>query len=188
MILLRRDCLVFETSEGNVPLPAEEVTMEIIGDAIEILDEETIKQAAEAVLFYFKEELGQTTVSITEFTAQLERALNALGLTVQSAKSNPSPTAGAPRVVESNLLCYAPDAGPAMELTFFPSLRMAVHELLAQSPDVIRFRGLRPCVKQMLKARRWTHGCQGLNDQIVEYLRSCFDGARRGSRCALVVS
>ena len=71
MILLRRDCLVFETSEGNLPLPAEEVTMEIIGDAIEILDEETIRQAAEAVLFYFKEELGQTTVSIAEFTAQL---------------------------------------------------------------------------------------------------------------------
>ena len=188
MILLRRDCLVFETSEGNLPLPAEEVTMEIIGDAIEILDEETIRQAAEAVLFYFKEELGQTTVSIAEFTAQLERALNALGLTVQSAKTTTNPMSPNPRVVESNLLCYAPDAGPAMELTFFPNLRMAVQELLDQSPDIVRFRGLRPCVKQILKARRWSHGCQGLNDQIVEYLRGCFDGARRGSACALVVS
>lgn len=188
MILLRHDCLVFETSEGNLPLPAEEVTMEIIGDAIEILDEETIKQAAEAVLFYFKEELGQTTVSIAEFTAQLERALNALGLTVQSAKAFPTPTVANPRIVESNLLCYAPDAGPAMELTFFPNLRTAVHELLAKSPDIIRFRGLRPCVKQILKARRWTQRCQGLNDQIVEYLRGSFDSARRGARCALVVS
>src|SRR6058998_3176713 len=93
MILLRRDCLVFETSEGNFPLPAEEVTMEIIGDAIEILDEETIKHAAEAVLHYFREELGQTTVSIAEFTSQLEKALNALGLTVQSAKCTTKPAA-----------------------------------------------------------------------------------------------
>ena len=188
MILLRRDCLVFETSEGNFPLPADEVTMEIIGDAIEILDEETIKHAAEAVLHYFKEELGQTSVSIAEFTAQLEKALNALGLTVQSTKCTTKPAAPSLRIVESNLLCYAPDASPTMELTFFPSLRIAVQELLDQSPDIIRFRGLRPCVKQMLRAQRWSPSCQGLNDQIVEYLRTSFDSARRGSRCALVVS
>ena len=59
MILLRHDCLVFKSPGGEAfPYSAEEVTLEIIGDAIDLLDEQTIKQASEAVLHYFKTELG----------------------------------------------------------------------------------------------------------------------------------
>src|SRR5262249_15442564 len=96
MILLRRDCLVFKTAEGDFPLAAEQVTMDVIGDAIELLDEETIKHASEAVLHYFKVELGKTTVTVGEFTKMLERALNALGFTVLPAQL-PIVSAPAPR-------------------------------------------------------------------------------------------
>jgi hypothetical protein len=191
MILLRHDCLVFKTTEGDFPFAAEEVMMEVIGDALQFLDEETIKHAAEAVLHYFKCELGKTTVTIGEFTIALERALRALGLNVQSASSQPAASnflPSNPRIVESDLSQLAPEADLAMELMFFSKLRKALQELLDQSPDVVRFRGLRPCVKQMLKARRWTNGCKCLNDQIVEYLRTCFGCDRRAAACALVVS
>jgi len=60
MILLRHDCLVFKTSDGDsIPCSAEQVTLEIIGDAIAQLDEQTVKQASAAVLHYFKAELGK---------------------------------------------------------------------------------------------------------------------------------
>jgi len=191
MILLRHDCLVFKTSDGDFPFAAEQVTMEVIGDAIQFLDEETIKDASEAVLHYFKCELGKSTVTIGEFTIALERALRALGLTVQSSSSKPASSnfmPSNPRIVESDLSCLAPETDLTMELMFFSKLRTSLQELLVQGPDVVRFRGLRPCVKRMLKVRRWTNDCKCLNDQIVDYLRTCFGSERRTAACALVVS
>ena len=60
MILLRHDCLVFKTSDGDFPFAAEQVTIEIMGEAVQLLDEEVIKNASEAVLHYFKAELGKS--------------------------------------------------------------------------------------------------------------------------------
>ena len=61
MILLRHDCLVFKTMDGEcIPCSSEEVTLEIIGDAIGLLDENVIKEASAGVLHYFKSELGNS--------------------------------------------------------------------------------------------------------------------------------
>ncbi len=189
MILLRHDCLVFKTMDGEcIPCSSEEVTLEIIGDAIGLLDENVIKEASAGVLHYFKEEIGKTTVTIAEFAGALERALRALGLNVQSSAGEAVPaTTPSWRIARSNLSELAGDSELPMELLFFSRLRGALQEAMRQSPDIVHFRGLRHCVKQLLGVRRWTHGCQSLNDQIVEYLRTCFDNERREADCALVV-
>jgi hypothetical protein len=187
MILLRHDCLVFKTSDGeSFPCSTKEVTVEILGDAIGLLDEEIIKQASEGVLHYFKAELGKTTVTIAEFSTALEQALKALGLHVQNGAETPS-LSPAPRVVRSDLINVAMDAGQGLELFFFPQLRTVLEDVLKQSPDIACFRGLRGCVKQLLHAKRWSPGCQQLNDQIVDFLRSCFDIQKSASSCALLV-
>lgn len=188
MILLRHDCLVFKTMDGEcIPCSSEEVTLEIIGDAIGLLDENVIKEASAGVLHYFKEELGRTTVTVAEFAGALERALRALGLNVQNSSAEPASASPCWRIARSNLFDLAGDSEQPMELLFFSRLRNALQEALRQSPDIVHFGGLRSCVKQLLRARRWTHGCQSLNDQIVEYLRTCFDNERREADCALVV-
>ena len=188
MILLRHDCLVFKTSDGqSVPCSTEQVTIEILGDAIELLDEEVIKQASQGVLHYFKTELGKTTVTISEFSSALEHALRALGLHVKSGEAVDVKPEATPRVVRSDLMHLAGAAEPAFELLFFPRLRSAMQEVLEQSPDIVHFRGLRRCVKQILKAKRWSPGCQQLNDQIVDFLRSCFDSQRSSAGSALLV-
>jgi len=161
--------------------------VEILGDAIGLLDEEIIKQASEGVLHYFKSELGKTSVTIAEFSAALEHALRALGLHVASADDKESKAAAELRVVRSDLSHLAGAAEQGFELMFFGRLRSALAEVLEQSPDVVHFRGLRPCVKQLLQAKRWTPGCQSLNDQIVDFLRGCFDTQRRSADCALLV-
>jgi hypothetical protein len=51
----------------------------------------------------------------------------------------------------------------------------------------VRFRGLRGCVKQLAGARRWSHRCERLQDQIVEYLRGCLTAEPEQNECALVV-
>jgi hypothetical protein len=196
MILLRPDCLVFKTSSGeNIPCSAHAVTVELIGESAALLDKEVIEHAAESVLHYFRVEKGQNTVSVAEFSDALERALRGLGLDVKAAhagagspaEQTAASAAPAPRVIETDLQELAGESDLAYELAFFPRLRETIQRGLDGSPLVLRFRGLRPCVKQLVGAKRWGAGCQSLNDQIVEYLRHCLDVEKTGSNCALVV-
>lgn len=195
MILLRPDCLVFRTTDGeDVPCSAYEVTVELMGSNTKWLDADVVGHAAEAVLHYFKSEKGQTTVSVAEFSEALERVLRGLGLDVKAAgKDTPSSTSNEsapmspPRVVEADLRALAGESDLGCELVFFPRLRDAVRRELDGSPTVLRFSGLRDCVKQLTGAKRWNTDCQSLNDQIVEYLRTSLRTEQSGSNCAMVV-
>ena len=197
MILLRPDCLVFKTAAGDsIPCSAHDVTVELMGEATELLDKEMILHAAEAVLHYFKAEKGQTTVSVAEFSEALERVLRGLGLDVKASEGEEKPltvTAAEivqsvrPRVVEADLQSLAGDTEGGGELIFFPRLREAVRRELDGAPLVFRFHGLRGCVKRLTGAKRWNPDCQSLNDQIVDYLRTCLTSESAGTDCAQVV-
>ncbi|HZO85992.1 MAG TPA: hypothetical protein VFC26_12310 [Verrucomicrobiae bacterium] len=183
MILLRPDCLVFKTSSGeNVPCSAQQVTLELLGDAVNQLDEAMVQNAAHAVLHYFRTELDRTVVTIGEFAETLAKVLRDLGLEVQTAAD-----AGGRRVVDSDLRPLAIGNDGVCELVFFQMLRAELRNHLEAAPQIVRFNGLRCCVKQMVGARRWSHRCQQLSDQIVEYLRDCFGREATGQGCALVV-
>jgi len=166
-----------------VPCAAEVVTVEVLGEVASQLDSEIIRHAACAVLHYFKNELGRTTVSVGEFTLALERVLQGLGVNVQVK----SPEPPAMRIAESDLRRLACESGKGFELAFFPRLRAEIHRQLQESPRLLRFRGLRGCVKQITGARRWTTQCQRLNDQIVDYLRQCLGNQSAPAPCALLV-
>jgi hypothetical protein len=206
MILLRPDCLVFKTAGGeSIPCSAHDVTVELMGDSAELVDKEMILHAAEAVLHYFKTEKGQHTVSVAEFSEALERVLRGLGLDVKSAEDDENPSAGLtletttvteadepvasvrPRVVEEDLNRLASESDGSCELVFFPRLRDAIRRELDGEPLVLRFRGLRGCVKRLTGCKRWGPHCQSLNDQIVEFLRTCLTVENAGADCALVV-
>jgi hypothetical protein len=144
------------------------VSIELIGGAaVDCVDKQLIQNAAIAVLHYFREELGRTSVTMAEFSEALEQSLSNLGFKIKPAQSDPS------RVAEADLLRLAFQSGKGCELFFFGCLREEVRRKLDLSPEVLCFRGLRVCVKQLTGAKRWSRRCQSLNDQIV---------------CALVVS
>jgi len=183
MILLRPDCLVFKTSSGeNIPCSAQQVTLELLGDAVSHIDQLTVQNAAQAVLHYFRTELERTVVTIGEFAETLAKVLRSLGLDVFSPGGEPMR-----QVVDSDLRPLAIGGEGVCELVFFQMLRAELRNHLEAAPQVVRFNGLRCCVKQMIGARRWTQRCQQLNDQIVHYLRDCFTAEAAGSGCALVV-
>ena len=180
MILLRPDCLVFDRPGAeSYPSPAEAIAIEVVGDTTSV-DPEIVRQAAAAVLHYFKQEEGRTTVSVSEFSVALKKALSGLGLKVEFEE----PVADDP---ETDLQQLAGDSGEAVEILFFPRLRGELRRKLKHSPSLVRFRGLRGCVRQLLQAKRWTSRCQTLNDQIVDYLRTCLDAEAAAHSCALVV-
>jgi hypothetical protein len=187
VIQLHSDCLVFETAQGEaIPCSAEMVTVELIGEAVASLDRELVRNAAAAVLHYFKNELGKNYVTVGEFTLALERVLRGFGLSVKSSnlQDNEAVTA---KVAESDLRQLACESGKGFELLFFPRLRDEVRVQLTQSPRLLRFTGLRSCVKQLTGAQRWTIRCQKLSDQIVEFLRLCLTDQHGKDDCALVV-
>lgn len=185
MMQLNPDYLIFKTTNGEkIPCSVELVAIELMGDAISFVDSELIHNASAAVLHYFKHELGQTSVSVGEFSLALERVLRGFGLNIKTEPEEKPPQV---RVAESDLREVAASAGESFELSFFPHLRDEMRRKLDEEPHVVRFNGLRDCVKQIVGAQRWSQRCEFLNDQIVEYLRTCLTTESKKETCALVV-
>ncbi|MDX1950900.1 MAG: hypothetical protein SFY81_01880 [Verrucomicrobiota bacterium] len=155
-----------------------------MGDAAQFIDPHLVREAAAAVVHYFKTELKRDSVSVQEFAQALEKVLNHLGFEVISTEDNPGQEQ---RIARSDLRTLATSCDKAFELLFFPRLRAEVKLQLSQSPRIVRFEGLRSCVKQLIGAQRWNDRCQTLNDQIVEYLRECFTAEATTQECGLLV-
>ena len=188
MIQLRPDCLIFQTSDGEqIPCSAEWITLELMGEGATWVDPMVVHNASAAVLHYFKHELSRDFVSVGEFAVALEKVLRSFGLSVYADHESHNPAVDDMCVIESDLREMAAAAGKGFELFFFPNLREELKTKMEQSPHVLRFHGLRGCVKQLTGAERWTRGCQHLNDQIVDFLRSCWQTERTSQSCALVV-
>lgn len=182
MIALATDCLVFQMATGeSVPFSADGISDELMGKQESIYDPDLVGHAANAVFHYFKHELGYQTVTVGEFAAALEKVLDGLKLggrgTVERAKL----------VRESDMCAMARECGVGGELAFFPRLREELKAHLQAECRVIRFCGLRNCVKQISGARRWSVKCQLLQEQIVGYLRKCLSTLGKGKEVALVV-
>jgi len=184
MIALASDCLLFELGSGeSVPCSADLVSVELEGGAAELFDAEFIRHATSAVFHYFKHELRRQTVSVGEFAGALEKVLCGFAATVQA----PAATHVRQRVLESDLHRLARESGEGGELLFFAQLRAEFQQHLKQGPRVLRYRGLRGCVKQLIGARRWGVRCGDLESEIVAYLRQCLSAESAPRELAMVV-
>ena len=184
MIALCSDCLVFQLENGeSIPCSAEMISVEIAGSAEGMLDAEMLQHAAASVFHYFKSEIKRESVTVREFSLALEKALEHLGFTIKSCKHAPVVSG----VAEADLRVLAREAGTSLELLFFPRLRDELRTQLQTSPKILRFRGLRGCVKQLAGAQRWSGRCEKMQEQIVEYLRQCLTVEVKLAECALVV-
>ena len=184
MIALHNNCLVFQLLNGeSVPCSADMISVEIVGEAGSLLEPETLRHAAASVFHYFKTELAREAVTVGEFSLALEKALRHLGYMIHA--QDPGGLPG--KISDTDLVRLAGESGDSLELFFFPRLRAELRIQLRQSPRVVRFRGLRDCVKQIAGARRWSGRCEILEDQILSFLRECFTAEIAPSDCALVV-
>ncbi len=184
MIALRNNCLLFQLANGeSIPCSAEMISIEIIGEVHNAFDPEMLRHAAASVFHYFKVELKRDLVTVGEFSCALEKVLAHLGYTCHADH----PASQLVEINETDLIQLVREAGDGRELSFFPRLRDELRVQLRQSPRIVRFRGLRTCVKQLAGARRWSHRCEHLQDQIVGYLRQCLTADTEQNKCALLV-
>lgn len=184
MIALASDCLWFQTVGGEgVPLSADMISVELTGGRAGLFDAEFMRQAANAVFYYFRHDLGRQTVTLGEFAGALEKVLRGF----KPGRWPSAPGDAGPGVVEADLCRLARESGEGRELMFFPRLRETLRQNLQRAPRVLRFHGLRRCVLQLAGARRWSARCRSLEEQIVTYLRSCLGAEAGRAEFALVV-
>jgi len=156
MISLASDYLLFQLASGeSVPFSADMISVEVMGEATDVFEPEFVKHAAASVFHYFRHELGRETISVAEFAGALETVLRGLGCTIHSGE-DVLPTG---KTTDGDLRLLARESGEGCELVFFPRLRDALRTQLRHSPQLIRFRGLRGCVKHLAGARRWSPRC-----------------------------
>ena len=188
MIQLHTDCLVFETSDGEaIPCSAQDVTVELLGDAAHELEPHMVTEAAEAVLYHFKVDLGRASVSVGEFTMALEIILRGFGFKVMAATDEEDEAIDSPDAAETNLHDLAHQAGEGLEMVFFCTLRDQIHADLHGKPQVLRVKGLRDAVKKLTGAKQWSPRCQKLNDQIVDYLRHIVAEHQQKAKLTLMI-
>jgi len=184
VIALASNCLLFELANGeSVPFMAENISVDVTGTTDGVFDADFVRHAANAVFHYFRYELGKKIVSVAEFAGALEKVLvkfaACAAATAQSLPKLP--------ILESDLHLLAQEPGQDSELFFFARLREELRRQLGRAQGVVRFRGLRLCVKRLTGARRWSLRCRKLEEQIVEYLRECLNAEPREAELALVV-
>lgn len=187
MIQLHSDCLVFEVTGGDkIPCSVEKLTIEVLAESAANLDPEVIRQAAAAVLHYFKDDLARDSVTVDEFTAALEHVLRGLGYEVHGSSTHPLPLPG--RVVQADLADLAVRLGDGLELEFYPRLRTELRQLLSGAPQLVRFHGLRPCAKKLAGVKHWCPKSTQVSDEIVRFLRDCWSAEHPRSDCSLMVN
>lgn len=185
MIWLADKFLFFQMPSGeSVPFSAEMISVELADGSPDAFSQDFLEHAAASVFHYFKHDLGRKTVSVAEFAAAFESVLNGLGLK-PGGGTRPAPTRDDSANKDLQLLLS--HAGAAGELAFFPRLRTAVLAQFQLTPRLVRFRGLRGCVKRLLGAERWSPRCDRLRDQILEFLQHTLSKETAGSNCALLV-
>jgi hypothetical protein len=183
MIALAADCILLRRDNGEAePIDYGAISIEVVTEGESPFDEDFVKEASAAVLHYFKNEKGRESVTLGEFAEALEKVLKGFSHEQQLAALD----CGS-RIIEADLQTLAASDNEAFELAFFPRLRDELRSQLRQSPQLLRFRGLRSCVLRLTGARRWTDRCRSLQDQIVGFLRECLAAEPETASCALVV-
>lgn len=184
MIWLGSEYLMFQMPSGeSVAFSSDAIAVEIVDETEGELDANMVRQAANAVYHYFKHELGRQTVTVGEFARAMEKALDGFEISIVSTKHA---RANQP-VAQADLCQIAQDSGRTFELTFFPRLRDELRTQLLSAPRVVRFTGLRACVKTLTGAKRWSTRCTAMEEQIIGYVRQCLNADAAQAGCMLVV-
>ena len=121
MIQLQSNYLVFRMSTGELlPCSAEAVTAELLGDTLNLIEPHTIQEALKAVVYYFREEHEETSVSVDQFSSALGKVLQGFGFDVVFDED---PQINL-RVEETDMARLAREtSGQQYELFFFQRLR-----------------------------------------------------------------
>lgn len=194
MIALRDDFLLVAQEGGHyIPCSVEHLTFELAGSAANQVDPEWMKQAAAGVLHYFKDELGQSHVTVAEFTTALSKVFQGLGMTAEVTTiappvAEPEGALAPPQVIwRGDLEAIAVESGELGELAFQKALLSQLTMALESSSQTVEFSGLRGCVKMITGRKHWCPECRKWSAWIVDLLRAWMSEKAGHRHVSLVV-
>ena len=194
MIALRDDFLLVAQEGGHyIPCSVEHLTFELAGRAANQVDPEWMKQAAAGVLHYFKDELGQSHVTVAEFTTALSKVFQGLGMTAEVTTiappvAEPEGATAPPQVIwRGDLEAIAVESGELGELAFQKALLSQLTMALESSSQTVEFSGLRGCVKMITGRKHWCPECRKWSAWIVDLLRAWMSEKAGHRHVSLVV-
>ena len=194
MIALRDDFLLVAQEGGHyIPCSVEHLTFELAGSAANQVDPEWMKQAAAGVLHYFKDELGQSHVTVAEFTTALSKVFQGLGMTAEVTTiappvAEPEGATAPPQVIwRGDLEAIAVESGELGELAFQKALLSQLTMALESSSQTVEFSGLRGCVKMITGRKHWCPECRKWSAWIVDLLRAWMSEKAGHRHVSLVV-
>ena len=194
MIALRDDFLLVAQEGGHyIPCSVEHLTFELAGSAANQVDPEWMKQAAAGVLHYFKDELGQSHVTVAEFTTALSKVFQGLGMTAEVTTiappvAEPEGATAPPQVIwRGDLEAIAVESGELGELAFQKALLSQLTMALESSSQTVEVSGLRGCVKMITGRKHWCPECRKWSAWIVDMLRSWMSEKAGHRHVSLVV-
>ncbi len=185
MIALHSDCLLFQLHNGeSVPCSADMICVEIVGESRRPARTRNAPARRRQRVSLFQNRTRPRSRDRRRIFPRARKGPAPSGLHAFTP-NDPGGLAG--EVSNTDLARLLSETGDSLELFFFPRLRDELRVQLRQSPRVVRFRGLRGCVKKLAGARRWSSRCERLEDQIISFLRECLNAETAPPGCALVV-
>lgn len=139
-----------------------------------------LEEVAHALIHYLRVDLHRDTIAADDFFEALSTLVIVVG-------DHPAQKSEEP-IQSANLYHMAQEPGCAFELAFFRAVQRATREFKAQRTRLIRFVGLRPCVKLLLGAKNWGKSCQRLSDEIVDFIRRQMIHGTNSTAIAFAVS
>ena len=120
----------------------------------------------ESVSSYLENEFDENVVT----SVRLEKAVRSV-LQVIGYADVATCFRSAPPPARLSLAEVAREAGNGYELIFFELLRAKLREMLSVPVEKVQFVELRGCVKILRSAKYWGRDCNGLSQEIVEFIR-----------------
>ncbi len=120
---------------------------------------------ARAVIEYLRERFPSATITIDQLYDKIERVLKFMGWKDIAAELEAKPPPLRISLVE------IADLADRYELEFFRLLKRRLGDLSITGSQQIQVYGLRPAVKRLRAAKRWSSHCDTLRSEIVHFVR-----------------
>ncbi|MBL9155091.1 MAG: hypothetical protein JNK37_21595 [Verrucomicrobiales bacterium] len=167
MIALPADMPLIRISRENLALCEPQWLRDMLKAAAKAADvpDWLADDVCKGIESYLKNHYPGTVIDLPDLFVRIKRTLGQLGLGDFAAQVNEA----APPV-RISLPDLARRAGPGFELLFFELLKNRFREAADGGARRLICYGLRPCVKQLATATKWTVRCGRLETEIMAFL------------------
>jgi hypothetical protein len=141
------------------------------------------EHVTQTVQAYLRHDFDPPTISPEQLRTAVRSVLQVIGYADVADHFEPLPPP-----IRLSLADLAREAGAGYELLFF---RLLQNELraIAESPSVrVELFDLNPCVKMLRSAKNWSRDCEGLQAEIVRFVREELDSSPRADELRLQLS